>query len=465
MPKFSQPSLSAGELSPGMRGRVDMARYYIALGRARNFITKPTGGGAKRPGTFFRGHTKYADRLTRLVPFVYSTEVKYLIEMGHEYMRFWVDGALLTNAQKGIAGISNAPQAVVTSVAHGFSEGQQVIVQNVRGMTRLNGRTFTIVDVTTDTFKLAGFDSSAEAAYIAGGTVGRIVEVATPWTESMLRDVRFTQSADVLFLVHGDVPPQELRRTGADRFRLRPFKFKRGPFRGFNTDESAVMAVSGESGMVDVTTNVDFFTPEMVGSLLYLEEKELRGVKPWASGEKNVPVGALRRSDSKVYRAASVPSAMGSMGTPFYLTGGTRPIHDVGRAFDGPQDVKDDGVNSYAVGVEWEFLHNTFGLVEITGYTNARQVRAVVIERVPSSLVGTAPAPANTWTFSGDGSTVQYSIAGATSPSYLDYAVSVDGVPVQSNPNYTGGGGVNTGGGGNVRPGGNTNLLRDIRLD
>lgn len=452
--KFSQPSLSAGELAPGMRGRVDMARYYIALGRARNFITKPTGGGVKRPGTFFRGYVKFSNRLTRLLPFVYSTEVKYMVEMGHQYMRFWVNGALLTNKTVPIAGISNQNPAVVFATAHGFSDGDQIVIQGARGMTRVNGRTFTVTNAGIDNFQIAGFDSQPDLLYDGGGTASRIVEVATPYTEAMLRGVRFTQSADVLFLVHGDVPPQELRRTAANAFQLRAFSFKRGPFRSFNTDEAAIMAASAATGSTTITTNVDFFAAQDVGSLLYLEEKELRGVKPWASGEKNVPVGALRRADSKVYRVASVPSALGSMGTPFYLTGGTRPIHDVGRAFDGPQDVKDDGVNSYAVGVEWEFVHNTFGLVQITSYVNAREVRATVIERIPDSIVGSLPTPSNTWTMSGNGSTVQFAIAGATSHSYLDYSVRINNAPVQSNPYYGGGGGVNGGGGGSVRPGG-----------
>lgn len=457
MAKFPQPSLSAGELSPGMRGRVDMARYYIALGRARNFITKPTGGGAKRPGTIFRGRAKYGDRVTRLLPFIYSTEVKYLIEMGHQYFRFWVDGVLLTNATATITGVSNANPAVVTAPGHGFQNGNQVVIQGVRGMTRANGRTFAIAGVTTDTFQLVGLNTAADAAYLSGGTAGRVVEVPTPYTETHIPHVRFTQSADVLFLVHDIVPPQELRRTAADAFQLRAFTFKRGPFRNFNTDESAVMVTSGASGVVTVETNVDYFTNSMTGSLLYMEEKELRGVKPWASGEKNVPVGALRRSDSKVFRVASVPSSLGSMGTPFYLTGGTRPVHDVGRAFDGPQDVKDDGVNSYAVGVEWEFLHNTFGLVQISEFINAREVKAVVIERIPDSIVGTTPSPANTWTLSGNGSTTQFTISGATSPSYLDYKVTIGGTPTQANPAYPGGGGVNGGGGGAVRPGHNFN--------
>ena len=105
--KFLQPSLSGGEMSPGMRGRVDLARYAVSLGRSRNFITKPTGGGEKRPGTIVRGRTKYSNRPTRFIPFVYSTEVKYLIEAGDGYLRFWVGGALLTNLQATITEVSN----------------------------------------------------------------------------------------------------------------------------------------------------------------------------------------------------------------------------------------------------------------------------------------------------------------------------------------------------------------------
>lgn len=453
MPKYLQPSLSGGELSPGMRGRVDLARFSISLGRARNFITKPTGGGAKRNGTVFRGRVKFSNKRTRIIPFIYSTSVKYLIEMGDGYFRFWVDGALLTNAKKPVQGINHANPAVVTSAGHGYANGDYVVVNGVRGMTKVNARSYQISDVTANTFKLIGFDSSIQNAYAGGGSVDRIVEVATPYDESKLRAVRFTQSADVLYLVHGSVPQKELRRLTVNSFELRDFAFKRGPFRPFNSDEALVMAVSATTGVITVSTNVDSFTASMVGSLLYVEEKELRGVKPWASAEKNVAVGQVRRSDSKVYRCVSVPPNLGAKGTPYWVAGNVRPVHDSGRAFDGPQDVKDDGVNSYAVGVEWEFLHNTFGILQITAFTDSKNVTAMVIERVPDSIVGTAPTPSNSWTHSGDGVTKVFSIAGATSGSALNYKVSVNGQPTQSNPFYPGGGGVGGGGGGNPRPG------------
>jgi hypothetical protein len=386
MPNFLQPTMSGGEMSPGLQGRVDLARYQTSLKTCRNVITKPTGGAVKRPGTIFRGVVKNGtgtgNRKTRLIPFIYSTEVKYMVEMGHNYLRFWVGGALLRDGSNNI------------------------------------------------------------------------VEVATPYTETMIGDVRFTQSADILYLVHPDVRPKELRRTSATAFTLTDFNYRRGPFRGFNTDEALIMAVSGVTGNITVTTNANAFAAGDVGALLYLEEKELRSVKPWVAGEKNVPFGALRRSDSKIYRCVSVPSNKGSAGTPYHIAGSVRPTHETGRAFDGPQDIKNDGVNDYAVGVEWEYVHGGFGIVQITEYVSPTQVKALVIERVPDSIVGTAPSPGNTWMFSGNGTQVTFSITGAISGSYLNYSVTIDGLPVQSNPNYPGGGGVGGGGGGGIgRPG------------
>jgi len=41
--------------------------------------------------------------MTRMVPFVYSAEVSYMIEMGDQYMSFFFDGALLNGDGSPIA--------------------------------------------------------------------------------------------------------------------------------------------------------------------------------------------------------------------------------------------------------------------------------------------------------------------------------------------------------------------------
>lgn len=446
MAKFDQPSLSRGELAPGLQGRTDIAAYQIGLNICRNWITRPTGGALKRPGYRFRGEVQ----ATRLIPFVYSTEIKYLIEAGDLYFRFWVNGARLTQTPKAITGATQANPVVVTSAAHGFTNGQQVEITGVRGMHQLNGGVYTVAGATANTFQLSGVNGTTFDAYVGGGSAGVVVQVATPYTAAQLPAVRFTQSADILTLVHPAHKPRELRRLTATSFELREFTARRGPFRSLNGNEALVVAASATTGNVVVTANSALFTADMVGSLIYLEEKELRTVKPWEPLERNVTVGTLRRSDGKVYRATAI-STGGSAGTPYRITGNTRPLHEIGRAWDGPGDVRSDGVNDYSVGVEWEFVHGGFGIVQIATFNSATNVSGVVVQRLPDSVVGTAAAPGTTWTFSGDGVTVTFPTVGASSPTQADYTVTIAGAPVASDPYYepaTGGGGY--GGGNNL---------------
>lgn len=450
--KFPQPSLSRGELSPGLHGRIDIAAYAISLGKCRNFITRATGGAIKRPGYRFRGKVTGA---TRIFPFVYSTSIKYLIEAGDLYFRFWVDGARLTQTPKVVTGATAANPVVITSAAHGFVNGDKVTIENVKGMTRLNGGVYTVAGAAANTVQLSGLDGTAFAAYVSGGTIAKVVEVATPYTTADLAEVRITQSADVLYLVHGSHSPRELRRLTATSFELREFNFRLGPFRLLNGDDSVMMAASSVTGNTTVTCNRDVFSAGMVGGLIYLEEKELRDVKPWEPLARNLAVTSTRRSDGKVYRAtafAPIPATPGA--ARYNITGNNRPLHEVGRAWDGPGDQRDDGVNGYSVGVEWEFVHGGFGIVKITGYTNATTVTGVVIQRLPDSVKGTAPAPvAGPWTLSGDGVTKTFATVGATSPTQADYTATIGGVPVNQDPYAeaaTGGSGY--GGGSSVGP-------------
>lgn len=452
MAKFPQPSMSRGELSPGLHGRVDVAAYQIALAKCRNFITRATGGVVKRPGYRFRGKVTGA---TRIFPFVYSTSVKYLIEAGNLYFRFWVNGSRLTETAKTITGATAANPVVITSAAHGYANGAKVVIEGVKGMTRLNGNVYTVAGVTANTFQLSGVNGTAYAAYVSGGTVAKLVEVATPYTTADLADVRITQSADVLFLVHGSHAPRELRRLTATSFELRAFNYRLGPFRLLNGDEAVTMASSDVTGNVTITCNAGVFTADMVDQLLYLEEKELRDVKPWEPLARNIAVGAYRRSDGKVYRAtaiAPIPAAPGA--ARYNITGNNRPLHEVGRAWDGPGDQRDDGVNGYSVGVEWEFVHGGFGIVKITGFSSANVVTGVVIQRLPDSVKGVVAVPVGgPWTLSGDGVTKTFATAGATSPTQRDYIVTIGGAPIAPDPYAeptTGGGGA--GGGSSTGP-------------
>lgn len=66
-----------------------------------------------------------------------------------------------------ITGITKASPAVVTSAAHGMSNGDYVFMQ-VQGMHQLNDRVFRIANVAANTFELEGIDSTSFEAFSSG---------------------------------------------------------------------------------------------------------------------------------------------------------------------------------------------------------------------------------------------------------------------------------------------------------
>src|SRR3546814_540252 len=203
-------------------------------------------------------------------------------------------------------------------------------------------------------------------AFVLSG--GNRVEVAHPYADAELPQLRFTQSADTMFLFHRNHKPRLLKRTSASSFALSEFVPREGPFRSLNANEALLITASARTGTVTLTANFDLFTAGMVESLVSLEPKALGNIKPWVQGERtpNLVQGALRRSDGKVYRASNVPSAGGS---PNYTeTGNVRPIHEIGKEWDGPGDSRTFDTINYVVGVEWEYQHSGYGIVEITTF-------------------------------------------------------------------------------------------------
>jgi hypothetical protein len=169
-------------------------------------------------------------KITRLIPFEFNIEQSYILEFGNQYIRFFKDNGQITNATKNITNITQANPAVVTVASHGYTNGTDVWINSVGGMTQLNGRRFRIANVTTNTFELSGVDSTSYTTYTSGGTVASVYEIASPFTESMLYDIQFTQSADVMYIVQETLEPRKLSRTGHTSWTLSTVEFINGPY-------------------------------------------------------------------------------------------------------------------------------------------------------------------------------------------------------------------------------------------
>lgn len=106
MPAYPiQTNFTAGELSPRLSLRVDFNKYANGLETLENYLPLPHGGVRRRPGTRFVKEVKDSTRETRLIPFEFSTEQAYILEFGHLYIRFYMDGGRIE---------SGSPVEVVT---------------------------------------------------------------------------------------------------------------------------------------------------------------------------------------------------------------------------------------------------------------------------------------------------------------------------------------------------------------
>lgn len=78
---------------------------------------------------------------------------------------------------KTVTGISNATTAVVSSTAHGYTNGD--IVEITSGWGRINKRAFRVAGVTTDTFQLEGCNTTNTDFFPNGSSAGTVRKVDT----------------------------------------------------------------------------------------------------------------------------------------------------------------------------------------------------------------------------------------------------------------------------------------------
>jgi hypothetical protein len=85
-----QPSFAAGELSPFLYGRVDLAKFHVGARTMQNFFVHPHGGASNRPGTRFVGEVDDSTVRHRLIPFQFRTlpaGQTYALVFGHKTMQ------------------------------------------------------------------------------------------------------------------------------------------------------------------------------------------------------------------------------------------------------------------------------------------------------------------------------------------------------------------------------------------
>mgnify|MGYP000881372580 FL=1 len=332
LPQFS---LSGGELAPALFGMVDLAFYRNCLKTQRNYVTKPYGGIVSRPGLKLVAQTKAGFR-ARLVAFSFSTSQNYLCEFGIGYIRIFANDQMLT---------VGTPAAWLTATA--YTIGQLV--------TQAGNVYYCLVDHTSGTF------ATDLAADFWLPQADGVIEPPTDYTEDELRELNFTQSADVLTVLHSKHPPMQLKRFSSTHWAFAPMTLNKGPFSDVNTDKNLAVYVSGNIGDITITATRELFFAKHVGMLFYIENRDLG--RAWEPG-KSVTIGEVRRANGNYYKALV-------NGT----TGQNIPA--------GVDDHFSDG------GVDWAFLHSGYGIARINSVAgNNLSCSASALSYIPDLAKG-----------------------------------------------------------------------------
>lgn len=164
-------SFAGGELSPSMYGRTDIAKYDSGAAVLRNFFVLRYGGAANRPGFKFIAQT-YNNKKAVLIPFMYSTDQNYIVEITAGRCQFYTDGGIVVK-----------------------EDGTPYSIENF--------------------FADKDLEDAAK--------------------------IKYTQSADVLFIVHPAHAPITLTRYGSLDWRFEAMDITGGPFDASNFNSAYIV--------------------------------------------------------------------------------------------------------------------------------------------------------------------------------------------------------------------------------
>lgn len=187
-----QPSFTAGELSPALWARVDLAKYGSGLKTAVNLFIHPHGGASNRAGLEFIREVRTSANNARLIPFQFNTEQSYILEFGDKYFRVFRNGGLIVSG--------GSPYEVTTPYVHD-EVGELVFIQEadvmyichpeypVQKLSRLADDDWTLAAVSFAPKMAAPTNLSGTSYYGGGGGSGntlvyRVASVATDGAES-----------------------------------------------------------------------------------------------------------------------------------------------------------------------------------------------------------------------------------------------------------------------------------------
>ena len=175
----------------------------------------------------------------------------------------------------------------VNKYFNGCSRLENFIIHPHGGASRRPGTKFIAsVKTAANATRLIPFEFSVTQTYVLefghnyfriykdGGQVvssGSAVEVATPYGTSDLSAIKFTQSADLMYLVHPDYSPRVISRSSHTAWTIAEVAFRRGPMQDENSTTTTLVA-SARTGSLNITASASLFVATDVGRIIKLHE-------------------------------------------------------------------------------------------------------------------------------------------------------------------------------------------------
>lgn len=351
---LKQVSFNAGVLGPRLLARNDLDKYPNGLAECINMIPMPAGPVTLRPGSIFSAEVLDSTKKSRLIPFSYNAVQNYMIEFGDSKVRFFRSGVSvksetaftngtftgsLTGWTNGSTGTGSATYSSNTVLLAGGASGVGAIHQKLTylgvsqytitgdvttaAVTVKVGTTAGASDIATGTLSVGAgstfsftpalarteffvqFSNAANSTAVLDNVVLSTPDyvIDSPYAIADVSSVRYTQDADVLYLVRksSSIVPKVLKRFGNAAWEFGDLEFVDGPYFDVNTTTTTITP-SATTGSVTLTASTGIFAATDVGRTVRIKHSSTWG---WAR---------ITAFSSATSVTASVQSTLGGTG-------------------------------------------------------------------------------------------------------------------------------------------------------
>lgn len=256
MPKASPQlrSFNGGEWSVIMEGRTDLDKYPASMRRLYNSVALPQGPAIRRSGTEWTAAVYDKGKHSALVGFVFSEEQTNALEFADFRMRILSEAGLQTYAPVAATEVLTLSPMKIRAPGHGAAVGDQVFLSGFLPSWIINNHVANVTAVDTTDITLDVVYTGATGV-IANAYVSRVYHITTPYAEADVRNMRYLQSVDVVYLYCPGYRNYKLSRYGAYDWRLEAIIYNDGPY--MPIDDTGVRVTINDTGnpVPKMTTN------------------------------------------------------------------------------------------------------------------------------------------------------------------------------------------------------------------